>query len=117
MRKLLVLVLITVTLMLCSCGNRIVPLENPEPELFSNFYVGENYTLLKRTIIPEMDNYTTEAYGIGEDYIVGSFHMRHYRVLYNDEYFNIVQGEQLGLYTVDELIEMEVPGITQRNGK
>lgn len=97
---------------LTGCGETIIPLENPEPQLFSEFYEGENFTILDRTII-ESNAYVSLGYGLDDGYMLGAYHISNYRVLYDEEYYNLQQGHQLGLYKAEDLIEYGITGISR----
>ena len=112
MKKGLFLFLV-ILMVIVSLGKKeeILALEDPHPELFSVFYEGDGYSILKRTEIDELQAYTLIAFHIddGTDICtVSSVHKINYRVLYNDKYYDIVQGVDLELYTCAKLIELEI---------
>lgn len=85
------------------------PIENPEPELFSVLHEDENFTLLIRTYIDPDQLYTKEGIGIkspkGVYCLVGSYEMVNYMVQYKGEYYDIVSGATMNLFTTSDLTE------------
>ncbi len=105
----LMITLVSVTLYACQS---VKPLENPEPELFSLFYEGSNFTILKRTDINEDIIYPSIAVIIFDDnnemYAIGAYHINNYLVYYKDKYYDLQAGNLLHLYTADDLIEIGI---------
>ena len=93
---------------LCACQIN-EPIENPEPELFNVLHEDDNFTLLVRTYIDPDQLYTKEAIGIkspkGLYCLIGSYEIVNYMVRYKDEYYDIVSGANLNLFTTNDLIE------------
>jgi hypothetical protein len=111
MKKIVILVMLLV-FALAGCSEKIEPLENPEPELFSEFYLGDNFTILKRTIIEDKAYYTI-GYPINDGYVLGAVHLDNYRILYNDEYYDLQQGYKLGLYDAENLLNYGIQGMSR----
>ncbi|GEM_PF-2233366 len=106
MKRYLVITLLMITPFLISCGY-VAPLENPEPELFSVFHEGDDFTILMRTEIDPDTLYVSMGYGIkspkGYACITGAYEMVNYMVLYNDKYYDIVSGAEFNIYSAFEL--------------
>jgi len=109
MKKLLLAVFILFFSISLSACQKVEPIENPEPELFSVFHEKENFTLLIRTDIDSDQAYTSVGYTIydknGDTCLVGSAQISNYLVLYKEKYYNIQTGSQLGLFNADDLID------------
>lgn len=112
MKKGLFLLIIILVVILSACDTeKIIPLEDPQHELFSTLYEGDGYTILKRTEIDESQYYYMIAYYIDDGTrtcILGHYHIVNYRVLYNDNYYDILQGAKFDLYSCAKLIELEI---------
>lgn len=110
MKRLLSCIMVMISLFLIGC-TRVESLENPEPELFSTFHEGEEYTILKRTEIPSQA-YLSIGYIInspkGYSCVVGSYEKMHYIVLYEDEYYDIINASYLDLFTSDDLVDFGI---------
>lgn len=112
MKKLSVLLVLLLVVMLSGCEEEIEPIDNPEIDLFQVLHVSLEYTIYVRSEIDETRAYYAIGYGIGDGYVLGEYHMHNYRVLYDGEYYNLQQGNQLGLYEGEDLIEYGVDGIS-----
>ncbi len=44
---------------------------------------------------------------------MGAVHLDNYRVLYEDEYYDLLQGYKLGLYDAEELLNYGITGISR----
>lgn len=121
MKKLILSIIIFVlAISISACNPKVVPMENPESELFSVFYEGEDYTILIRTNIDPDALYYAYARGIGnekDNCVVGDAHIKNYRVLYKEKYYDIVDGENLGLYSVQDLMDMGIENISCQTAK
>lgn len=111
MRKILVLVVLSLVFFVIGC-DRIEPVDNPQPELFSVLHEGDNFTFMIRTNIDPNALYYSYAVYIqspdGQNCVIGDYEMRNYLVHYEDEYYDILSGSKLHLYTTDDLIEWGV---------
>lgn len=112
MRKLFISLLLFVLILgLAACNNeKAIPLENPEPELFSIIYESDEYSILKRTVITDQV-YNMIAYYVGHGEntcTVGEYHKANYLILYNEEYYDIVEANKLDLYKCSDLINLGV---------
>jgi|AntAceMinimDraft_18_1070375.scaffolds.fasta_scaffold02209_3 hypothetical protein len=115
MKKLILsMLMLAILFSVLACGEKIEPLENPQSELFSTFYEGDGFTILKRTEIDPDVMYELPAFSLksekGTSCIIGSEQMDNYLVLYNEEYYNVQDGTYLNLYTGNELINLGVGG-------
>ncbi|MDD3123074.1 MAG: hypothetical protein PHC62_06095 [Candidatus Izemoplasmatales bacterium] len=110
-RFLMIMTIFFLTILLVGCAN-VVTLDNPEPELFSVFHEGDNYIIFIRTEIDPDQLYDSMGYYIkgpkGYSCLVGAYEKVNYIVLYNDEYYDIINGAQMNLYTTQELIDWGV---------
>lgn len=108
MKRIFSLFIAGIALLLVGC-TKVMPLENPEPELFASFYAGDDFTILKRDDIDSNQFYNAIGLIInspkGYTCIVGEFERLNYLVLFEDEYYDIINGSYLKLYTANELIE------------
>lgn len=114
-RFVLCIVIFVLVVSVSACNQRAVTLENPESELFSLFYEGDDYSILKRIDIDPKAIYYGYAVYIGDEKeycMVGDFHIKNYRVLYKDKYYDIVNGEKLGLYSSQDLIDIGIENIS-----
>lgn len=111
MEKYLVLLVLFFTITLSACQKN-EPIENPEPELFNVLHEGENFKLLIRSDIDPDQLYTSMAIGIkspkGLYCVVGSYEIANYMVLYKGEYYDIVSGAAMNLFTTSDLTEWGV---------
>ena len=111
MKRVISCFMLLFSLFLIGC-TKITPLENPELELFSSFHVGDDFTIFKRTEIDPNQLYYQMAYKIisPKGYLcwVGSYEKMHYIVLFENEYYDIIGGSQLKLYSSYDLISWGV---------
>jgi hypothetical protein len=111
-KVILSMLLLTFTISFSACTNNGVPLENPQPELFSLFYTGDDYEIYKRIDIDEEKTYALIGYPIESDKgttcTIGLIHLENYIVLYNNEYYDLQTGARLNLYKGNELINMGI---------
>lgn len=112
MKRLLLSTLILILLIgLVGCNNeKAIPLENPELELFSVLYENDDYSILKRTVITDQV-YIMIAYYVGHGdntCILGQYHKVNYLLLYNEEYYDIIEANKLDVYTCSDLINIGV---------
>jgi len=114
MRKTLIFIIVLIIMIGMSACEKIevVPMENPEPELFNTFYEGDGYEILRRREIEEGKVYVSLGYGVeadeGYSCLTGASVIDNYRVLYDGEYYNIQTGSHLGLYTGNDLEEIGI---------
>ena len=108
MKRILSFFIAGISLLLLGC-TKVMPLENPEPELFSTFHEGDDFTILKRTDIDPNQLYNTIGLIInspkGYTCLVGEFERLNYLVLFEEEYYDIINGSYLKLYTASELTD------------
>lgn len=64
-RSILIIGLISIMMLLSSCGLNAVPIENPEIDHFEEYFVGDNYTVLIRSEIDPDMLYYMIGYGFG----------------------------------------------------
>lgn len=108
MRKTLIIFFFFLVIFVIGC-DRINPVDNPQPELFSVLHEGEDFTLFIRTYIDPNALYYSYAVNLvtpdGEVCVIGDYEMQNYLVEYDNQYYNILGGYQLELFTTEELIE------------
>ncbi|PKK97661.1 MAG: hypothetical protein CVV57_10895 [Tenericutes bacterium HGW-Tenericutes-2] len=108
MKRILSFFIAAIALLLVGC-TKILPLDNPEPELFSTFHEGDDFTILKRIDIDPNQIYYCIGLIInspkGYTCLVGEYERLNYLVLFEDEYYDIINGSYLNLYTANELID------------
>lgn len=97
---------------LTGCHPSIDPMSDPEIDLFTSFHVEDEFTIYKRTSI-ENQLYTMEGYPIDNGYLLGQVHLDNYRVFYEDEYYTLLQGYELGLYQAQDLLDYGVTGLSR----
>jgi hypothetical protein len=114
MKRVILLVLVTyAAILLCSCGYNAKPIENPEIDKFEEYYIGDNFTVLKRSEIdPEM-LYAMIAYGFGlgtenDTCNVGEYERYNYMFFYRENYYDIVEFNKFHIVSCDDLFEMNV---------
>ncbi len=128
MKRILMFIVITCIVVLSGCGKSeelvesIEPLENPEIELFSEFHneelllgdynLGTTFIIYKR-IKQEQHAFFLLPYALNDGYTLGAPHLYSYRILYNEEYYDLHQGYKLGLYTAEDLISYGIKGVTR----
>lgn len=111
MKKIIVLSISMLIVLLLSSCSKLETIEDPELDLFSEFYIDDEYTILKRTNIEQMSYY---AYAINlktgddESCIAGHYHEMNYMFLYESEYYGIKEASKLGLFTCSDLRELKV---------
>ena len=97
---------------LLGCTNIVEPLENPESELFTVFYTGDNYEIYKRTEIDENKFYPLIGFPVksdkGTSCTIGLYHLENYIVHYKEDYYDLQSGSRLDLFTGNDLVEMEI---------
>ena len=116
MRKMTGVLLLLMILILSGCGEKPVPLENPEMELFEVQYENEEFIVYIRSYIDPDLAYTMEAYSFGldeETCLIGSFHRRNYIFEIEDEYYEIVEANKFGIISCDDLVEARVIGANE----
>ena len=95
---------------LSSCNKTFDSIENPQPELFSVFYEDDEYTILVRSELEK--SFFGDAMVIesekGYTCSVGQYHMVNYMILANGEYYNILVGAQMNLYTGNDLVDLDM---------
>lgn len=113
-RIFLTIILLTFVLSLTACKKeKAFPLSNPEIELFEIIYQDETYSIYER-IDQTLDDdvaFTMIAYTIGEktdSCIVGSFDLYNYRFFYDEQYYDIVEANKLGIFTCTSLNEVGI---------
>ncbi len=99
-------------LSLFGCSSKVAPLENPQPELFTLFYTGENYEIYKRTEIDEEKLYILIGFPIesdsGTSCTIGLYHLENYIVFYHEKYYDLQAGARLNLFSGNDLIVMGI---------
>lgn len=105
-------VLLLFLMSLSGCSEQVTPMENPDEDAFSTFYVGDDFSILKRILIEDKSYYMI-GYMINDGYALGAVHMDNYRVLYKDEYYDLQQGYTLGLYEAEDLLDIGITNISR----
>lgn len=112
MKKVIVLVSVIIILIFLNGCETPEPLENPSPELFSDFYVDDEYMILKKTHIDPVAIYNAYAVILetfdGDTCTVGHYHEVNYMFLYNEKYYGIREASKLDIFTCDDLEEVNV---------
>ena len=120
MKRILSFFVAGIALLLVGC-TKVEPLENPEPELFTSFHEGEDFSILRRTDIDPNQGYIMIGLIInspkGYTCIVGEFERQNYLVLFEDEYYDLINGSYLKLYTANELVDWGINVSCLLNGK
>jgi hypothetical protein len=95
-----------------ACTNKVAALENPQPELFGLFYMGDNYEIYKRIDINEEKVYALIGFPIisrnGTTCTIGLYHLENYIVFYDNKYYDLQTGGILNLYKGNELIDIGI---------
>lgn len=107
MKKALLVVVVLLTIVLSAC-QRVIPLDNPEPELFSVVHEGDDFTLLRRTEIESERICLAIALPInspkGLYCAIGWCELQDYLVLYDDDYYDLIGGAEMNLFTATDLM-------------
>ena len=113
-----IIMLLFVLLLLAGCTEEIEPIENPIVEDFNIFYAeDEDFTIYRRTEIDDDVIYTMIGYQLDDGdsgLLIGSYHMLNFMVLYDDEFYTLLDGNKLGLYSGQDLIDFGIDGISVR---
>ncbi len=113
MRKIVLSVfMLVMSISLFGCSEKVTPLENPENELFTNFYTGSNFEIYIRTEIDEEKYYQLMGFHIESDKgtycTIGLYHLENYLVYYKEAYYDLLSGAKLNLYTGNDLIDFGI---------
>lgn len=115
----LFLIMFSFILSLFACSQKIAPLENPQPELFTLFYSGENYSIYKRIDIDEEKFYPLLGFPLesekGTSCSVGLYHLENYIVFYDDYYYDLQSSTRLKLFNGNELTTMGIDANCREN--
>lgn len=111
-RIILLLVILPFIGLLLSCNpDKAIPLMDPHIDQFETIFESTNYSILKRTVIDESAAYTMEAYHLGQEpdvCILGSYHRINYQVLYDGQYYDLIEGTKLKLFDCDVLYNLDI---------
>lgn len=116
MKKVILIVILLVVLMISGCKSQIPdvqPKQVSNIKEFTEIYRGENFVLYKRTEIDPDQAYILPAYSVGkgkDECLIGSYEIIHYLVEFEDEYYDLIDGYELGLYEPKQMIDMGVEG-------
>jgi hypothetical protein len=108
MKKMLVLVSVLLLLFaLTACNTeKAVPLENPSIEAYELYHEFDEYSILKKSDIPEDTIYLMYGLSIGpkgNTCLVGHYHEMNFIIQYGDNYYSVREADLLGVYDCDEL--------------
>ena len=109
----IVLAIFGVLLMLTGCSSEEIMLkEDVDITEYEVVYTNKDYIIYIKSEIPEDAAYYMYAKSImndsGQECIMGHYEDSNYVLEYNDEYYYIVDGERLGLYTANKLIDLGI---------
>ena len=111
MRKIISLLMIILVISLSAC-NRPEPMNIDSLEEFSVFKELDDYTIYKRTVIPEDWSYARYAISLetsdGVSCRAGAFQELNFVFEYNEKYYGIREFSKFKLFTCDDLIEYGV---------
>lgn len=105
-RMVVVCIVISLVVLLSSCGSKAEPFENPSIENYYEFYKAEDYVIYKSSYIDPDIYYTAIGYvfGIDDDTCtVGSFDNIHYLFYYKEEYYKIFEFNKLDIASCKDL--------------
>lgn len=105
---------VSIVILLSSCGFNAISIENPEIDKFEEYYVDDDFTVLIKSEIDPDSYYTRIAYGFGikkdEQCFVGNFEEVNYMFFYKKKYYDIVEFDKFNIVSCEDLIEMGVTG-------
>ncbi len=104
----LLIIIILVVVLIKTWGFWATPIENPEVDMFEEYYVDDDFTVYIRSELVEY--WEMVGYGFGKRFatqcMVGGYEDANYMFYYKDKYYDIVEINKINIVSCEDLYKM-----------